>query len=404
MRPEAAGRIGRLRRALGGAFGGRGRLVGVVAAGWFAVLGMRFVLPALLPAVRGAFGVDNAAAGAVVSVVWLTYALVQLPAGALTDRTGERRLLVGSLLAAAAGTAGLALAPGLAAFVVACAVFGVGTGVFGPPRATLVSRACPDHDGAAFGAILAAGSVGAALMPAAATVIATRHGWRVAFAAGVPLYLALALVLRRAVPRTERPGEGTDLAGSAARALAEVRRPPVLIATLAVTLMLFVFQGLSAFLPTYLVEVKRLAPPTAGLLFALVFLAGAACRTVAGRLADAVGHVRVLVGLAAVSALPLAALPFVDGLAGLTALSLAVGLRLGADPVSSAYVLGVLGDEARGTAWGVVRTGLFVASSAGSLVVGLLADRGLFDAAFLGLAGLTLVAAALYARLPARDR
>ena len=99
MRPEAAGRIGRLRRALGGAFGGRGRLVGVVAAGWFAVLGMRFVLPALLPAVRGAFGVDNAAAGAVVSVVWLTYALVQLPAGALTDRTGDvggRAVLLGA--------------------------------------------------------------------------------------------------------------------------------------------------------------------------------------------------------------------------------------------------------------------------------------------------------------------
>lgn len=384
-------------------FPGQGRLVGAVAAGWLAVLGMRYVLPALLPQVRATFDLGNTGAGAVVSVVWLTYAVMQFPAGALIDRIGERRLLAGSTVAAAAGVGGIAVAPSLVPFVLACAVFGFGTGLFGPPRATVISRAFAENDGAAFGVVLGAGSVGAALLPAGATYVAARAGWRVAFALAVPAYLLLGAALWRAVPPRERVSGAGTLRADAARVAREVRRGPVVVAVVGIGLMLFVFQGLSAFLPTYLVSVKGLETTTAGTLFALLFVVGAVFQSLAGRLADRAGHHRVLVGTTAVSVLPLVALPLVDGVAALAVVSAAIGVRLGVAPVSNAYIVAVLADEVEGTAWGLLRTGFFVVGSTGSIVVGYLADRGLFDAAFVGLAGLTVVAALCYTRLPARD-
>ncbi|MFB6371951.1 MAG: hypothetical protein ABEN55_02265, partial [Bradymonadaceae bacterium] len=63
------------------------------------------------------------------------------------------------------------LTPVFALFLLACAVFGLGTGLFGPPRATVLTRAYPENDGAAFGLVLAAGSIGAAALPVAASLL-----------------------------------------------------------------------------------------------------------------------------------------------------------------------------------------------------------------------------------------
>jgi MFS family permease len=71
-------------------------------------------------------------------------------------------------------------------------------------------------------------------------------------------------------------------------------------------------------------------------------------------------------------------------------------------PVSNAYVIDVLPPSVQGSAWGVIRTGLFLVGAGGSTFVGAFADRGLFDDAFFVLAGLAAVAAVLYLGLPSR--
>jgi sugar phosphate permease len=54
----------------------------------------------------------------------------------------------------------------------------------------------------------------------------------------------------------------------------------------------------------------------------------------------------------------------------------------------------------QGSAWGLVRTVFFLVGATGSMFVGALADRGLFDESFYALAALTGVAALLFLRLP----
>ena len=382
---------------------GRGWLLLAVAAGWLFVVGARFLLPAVLPQVKATFGVGNAAAGLAVSVIWGAYAVMQAPGGVLIDRVGERLLLAGSLALTGVTVVAVAVAPTYLLFLAGCALFGLTTGLYGPARGTTISRSFPRNDGAAIGATLAAGSLGSAVLPLAAGSLVGRVGWRLLLGVLVVPFVVVAGLAWAAVPDRR----AADATSTAPRTLARdvlraVRTPAVARAVAAVTLLLFAFQGLTAFLPTYLVEVKGFDQATATALFALLFVAGAVSQFLGGTTADRIGERWVLTATAVVAAASTAALPFVDGLLPVAVVVTVVGTRLAMAPVSNAYVIDVLPPGVQGSAWGVLRTAFFLVSAGGSTLVGAFADRGLFDEAFFVLAGLAGVAAVLYVRLPSR--
>lgn len=392
--------LGAFRSGEGGA---RTRALAAIAFGWFLTLGLRFVLPAILPQIKAAFAIDNATAGLAVTVVWAGYALMQFPAGVLVDRLGERRLLSLSLLLAGGSLGVLGGSPVFPAFLTAAGLFGLATGLFGTSRGIALSNLFSPNPGRAFGITLAAGSIGSAALPFLASVLTAEFGWRLAVGASVPLFLATAVGTWRAVPaETTSGGTGdTGLALGALRAAFTDRA--VVVAVVGLTLLLFTFQGLTAFLPTYLVQVKGLSSQTAGALFAGLFVAGAGFQLAGGGAADRFGTRAVLVVVAVVGIFTLAALPLLRGVLALGVLIVVMASRLAVAPVANAYVLDTLSDESKGTVWGLLRTGLFLLSSTGSVVVGVLSDRGLFDEAFFLLAGITAVAAVLFAFLPARS-
>jgi predicted MFS family arabinose efflux permease len=372
-----------------------------VAVGWLFVVGGRFLLPAVLPQVKTTFSVGNAGAGLAVSVVWATYALMQAPGGVLIDRVGERLLLAGSLALTGAAVLVVAFAPTYPVFLVGCGVFGLTTGLYGPARGTTISRSFPRNDGAAIGATLAAGSLGSAILPFLAGSLVGRVGWRLLLGVLVVPFVVVAAFAWRAVP-VRSVGSDSSTGSLLANVFAAVRTPAVARVVAAVTLLLFAFQGLTAFLPTYLVEVKGFDQSTATGLFALLFLAGAGSQLLAGTLADRIGERWVLTATAAVAVVSAAAIPFVDGVLVAAVVVSAVGTRLAMAPVSNAYVIDVLPPGVQGSAWGVLRTGFFLVSAGGSTFVGAFADRGLFDEAFFVLAALAGVAAVLYVGLPTR--
>jgi predicted MFS family arabinose efflux permease len=380
---------------------GRAGLLAAVALGWLFVVGARFLLPAVLPQVKTTFAVGNAGAGLAVSVVWAAYAVMQAPGGVLIDRVGERLLLAGSLALTGAAVVAVAVAPTYLVFLVGCGLFGLTTGLYGPARGTSISRSFPRNDGAAIGATLAAGSVGSAVLPLVAGSLVGRVGWRLLLGVLVVPFVVLAGVAWATVPdrRADDPERARSLVGGV---VAAVRVPAVARAVAAATLLLFAFQGLTAFLPTYLVEVKGFDQATATGLFALLFVAGAVSQLLGGTAADRIGERWVLTVTALVAVASAAAVPFVDGVVSAAVVVAVVGTRLAMAPVSNAYVIDVLPPDVQGSAWGVLRTGFFLVGAGGSTLVGAFADSGLFDEAFFVLAGLAAVAALLYARLPSR--
>ncbi len=370
--------------------------------GWVFVLGGRFLVPAVLPQVKDAFTVGDIGAGVAVTVIWATYGLMQMPAGILVDRVGERRLLAGSVVLTATSVVVIGGAPAFFAFLAGCGGFGLATGLYGPARGTALSRTFPDHDGTAIGATLAAGSVGSAVLPLVAGSLVSSYSWRLLVGGlAVPL-VAVGALIWVTVPSFEIGGDAATDEIPVDDVLAAIRTRQVALAISAVTIMIFVFQGVSAFYVIYLTSVTGFTQSTAAAMFSLVFLGGAVSQIVSGGLADRFGDRPVLVVAAGVTVPVLVAIPVLDSEIAVAAASLLLGVRLGVNAVSNAYIIDVLPEAVTGTAWGTLRTASFILGATGSTVVGAMADAELFDEAFLLLAALTAVAALLYTRLPAR--
>ena len=379
----------------------RGWFLLVLGFGWFLTLGSRFLVPALLPVIKTEFTLQNAGAGLIVTVIWLTYGGMQFPAGVLTDRVGERALLGTSTLLTSLTMVGFAIAPTYEWFLVAAAAFGIATGLYGPARGVALSKRFEQFEGLAFGVVLGAGSIGAAALPFIATLLTEQFGWRWAIGLVGPAFFLAGLGLLLVVPKS-LPGSvpgGTLLAG-VKQSIVALRTYRIAMAMGGIVLMLFIFQGLTAFYPTYLQAEGGLPQTTANSLYALLFLAGAAFQLVAGRLADRFGYRWVLVGVSAVSVLPLLWLPWISSVDLFVIVTVLISIRIALGPMMNAYIIGSLPEAMRGSIWGFLRTVFFVLGAFGSVVVGGVADLGYFDGAIYALAALTAIGGLLFYLLP----
>jgi predicted MFS family arabinose efflux permease len=383
---------------------GRGWTLLAIAGGWLVILGLRYLIPALLPQIKADFGISNATAGLAITVIWITYAFMQFPAGLLADRFGERLLLIASLLCTAVGVAAISIAPEFVVFLIACGVFGVGTGFYGPSRSTAVSTLYAPNDEAAFGVVLGAGSLGAALIPLVVQPVTAQFGWQIAVGASLPLFFGGVIALRRAMPQLHAAEDSSErpVQGDLTMITTGIRRRPVVVGVGIATISLFVFQALTAFLPVYLIATKGISQQLATVLFAELFITGALFQVRIGAAANQYGERRVLVVTVLVSTLALFVLPFVQRVPALAVVILGISARFGIPSVVNAYIVGALPDAVHSSAWGLLRTGFFAVAATGSTVVGVLADAGLFDAAILGLGALTGVAALLIVALSPR--
>lgn len=381
--------------------GGRGWTLLVVAAGWLLINGFRVVLPALLPQIKADFQIDNASAGFALTVLWMLYAGLQFPSGIVADRVGERSLLLVGGVVAALSLGAFYLSPFFLVFLLACALFGFGAGLFGTPRDMLLSRTFADTDSTAYGVTFAFGSLGAAGLPYLATAITTRFGWRVGVVWLLPIFLVVSVGLWLTVPaRRPEADDGRLRAGETVRRTIEALTDrTVLLASIVVLLFLFTYQALLSFLPTYLVEVKGLEQQFAAALFGLFFVFSAIVQPAAGIIADRFGDRMPVLVMIVLGTVTLGVLPFVEGVVALAILVPFLGIRIGIGPLTNAFIVRNLPSAIRGMGWGFLRTVFFAVGATGSSIVGVFGDAGLFDAAFLLLAALTGISAIFWIRV-----
>jgi MFS transporter, DHA1 family, multidrug resistance protein len=150
-------------------------------------------------------------------VVAALNAAVLLPAGRLADRLGRRPVIVTGCLVSAAGLVTLALVPGLGGYLVALAVFGLGSGLLDVGPAAVIGDVLGGQGGTVVASFQMAGDVGAVAGPVTAGYLVDVASYGAAFglAAGV---LAVAAVLGIAAPETrwrhahaDRPGPDASL-------------------------------------------------------------------------------------------------------------------------------------------------------------------------------------------------
>ncbi len=382
---------------------GRGWILLLVAGGWFLSLGVRLTVPALLPYLREAFSLGLTGAGLLVSVLWIAYALGQLPGGILSDRLGEGRVLFASTAICGVLVALVALAWSPIVLFGAVALFGFATAFYGPVRFTILSDIYERRDGTAIGITLSAGEVGNAVLPATAGIVAAAATWRLGFGLTVPLFALVALGILIHVP-SRTSGETSavdDLSVETLRyVLRAIGQRAILLVTAVQLLVFFAWQGFTGFYPTYLVEMKGLAPSTAALLYGFFFAAGILVQPLAGAGVDRFGAKRTLPVILVVGVVGLGALPVIDSLAGLVAVTLLLSGMIGVTPITQTFLANALPTDMKGTGLGLLRTGFMLLGATSPTIVGVLADAGYFDEAFVLLAAVVALGAVFVVMLP----
>ncbi|GAB7092575.1 MFS transporter [Halorubrum luteum] len=381
---------------------GRGRILLVIALGWGVTIGGRTVYPALLPQLRTTYGLDLATAGLLLSVLFAAYALGQLPGGVLADRVGERSTLTLSASVSAGALLFVVVSRSTAALFVATGAFGFAVGFYAIARFTAIARTYPEGYGTAIGLSNAAPEVGQAVVPPVAGLIAVTAGWRVGFGAVIPVLGVVAIGLWLLVPSQppDRMSAVDSLTADTLRYVTDaLRRPPVVLGTVALVLGISVWQAFTGFYPTYLVESKGLSALAANTLFGLYFATTALVHPLSGVIYDRL-NVRYTYLPVVVAAVGLAALPIVESVWGLAVVSVLLGGLLGFETSTESYLVAELPADAEGTGFGILRTTVFAIGAGSPVAFGAIADRGFFDELFVALGVIAGVAALVATRLP----
>lgn len=374
-----------------------------IAAGWFLSMGVRMIFPVLLPDLRMAYGMSLSRAGLLVSVVFVTYAIGQLPGGLLSDRIGEGRIMVVSTVLSGTALILVVTANTQILLFIAVGVFGFATGTYAVARFTALTDLYPDRVGTAVGVTAAAADAGQSVLPALAAVVATVFVWQYGIGFAMPLFALIALLLWMFVPaKTSAFPERSDgdYMERIRRVFIGLWTPAVIYGAVSLLIGIWIWQAFTSHYPTYLVEVKGLSIPMSGGLLGVFFGLGIVIQPFSGGVYDRYGAgltVSILLSIAGVS---LAALPFVEGFPALFTLTLTLSPLLGFATVIQSYLIKNIPDDIQGTGFGFLRTVSFLVGAASPALFGAAADRGYFDEGFLVLAGLTAVMILLALRFP----
>ncbi|MBV0900305.1 MFS transporter [Haloarcula salina] len=376
---EASGRGSATTRQLGLVTGWQ-----VVASTCFYAL---FAGTALL---RDAIGISRFQVGIVVTAATLGYTVALFPVGAAVDGAGEKPVLVGGLLALAAGVGAVALSDSFLTLLAAACLLGAAYATAMPATNRAIVTSVPSAvRGRAMGikqvGVTGGSGVAAVLVVSLAPSVGA---WNLGFlvAGGVAALVAVAF----AVGYRGAPGGQWRLPD--VRALAGNRAYVALAAAgFCLGAALFTTVGYATL---YLTDAVRVSVAVAGLGFAAMQVSGSAGRVVAGWLADrreegeALANASVLLGQAALGVLLLAALA-IPALSKPVAIALLVGVGatvLGFTGLYYACMTALVPTEEVGAATAGGQTALNAGALLAPPAFGWLADASSYRAGWLLLA------------------
>jgi EmrB/QacA subfamily drug resistance transporter len=169
-----------------------------------------------LPAIERDLGGGLSGQQWVSNAYLLALASLILVGGSLGDIFGERRIFALGVAAFGVLSVVCALAPTIEVLIAARALQGAAGALLTPSSlAVIITAFAPDERGAAIGSWTAWGGIASIAGPLAGGVIVDQVSWRWIFALNVPVVIATLLLIRAAIPHTERvTGRRVDVIGA----------------------------------------------------------------------------------------------------------------------------------------------------------------------------------------------
>jgi sugar phosphate permease len=254
--------------------------------GWVSIYLVKSVVPPLLPVLSAELGLSHAEAGLLETAYLIGYIAVKMPAGALSERLGPRRLLAASMVGYGAASAATMWARGFTDIFVLRLLVGLFQGVHLPVANALLSDRFGERQGRAIGFNESGPNVGNTLAYPLTVSILSAWSWRAAFLVlSLPAFAlsVAALLLMRDEPRmpSEQNPHGGGVLGYWRILL------PFAVAHGVYNLVL---RAAFTFTLLFLVEHRGMEVAAAGYLAAVLPLAGILAKVSSGFVAERAGR------------------------------------------------------------------------------------------------------------------
>ncbi|HKG01919.1 MAG TPA: DHA2 family efflux MFS transporter permease subunit [Conexibacter sp.] len=172
------------------------------------------VVTTALPSIRVDFDATLASLGWTVNAYTLAFAVLLLPAAALGDRLGRKRVFAFGLGAFTLSSIAAALAPSTEALIAARAFQGASAAAVTPLSLTLLSEAFPaGRRGLALGIWSGVSGLGVALGPLAGGAVVEGISWHWIFWLNVPIGIVLIPLAITQLTESHGPGRRLDMPG-----------------------------------------------------------------------------------------------------------------------------------------------------------------------------------------------
>jgi len=350
----------------------------------------RQALPPLLPNINETLAITPAAAGFALTVMRICVAVLQYPSGRIADEISRKTPIVGGLVILIIGFVVLTQVHTYFMFILSAVLLGVGSAFFIVSERVLLSDLFVDNRGLAFGTSSSISGIGSSLAAGLAVATLSIGPWQYAFIPVVTLLIGITVGFH--VVSRERYGVSRlrQFASGDSQMVYTVRRvfgtTKVRWLLVAYMLIIFVWEGMMAFLPLYLSESKGFTTGIAGLGFATLFAVGVIVQPFAGSVSDRIDRQFVAVIATIFSIVGLSVLivsqSFIPIITGVVLY--AAGL-MAFIPVVHAYLMDLFPEETKGADLGAFRTVYEGASSLGPTYVGVTVGIANYDTAFIGL-------------------
>jgi MFS family permease len=371
--------------------GGSGVLLGASVFANFSSSASRAMISPLVPLVTSDFGISNSDIGLALTGMWAVFALVQFPSGLLSDRFGERRVIILAMGFLLIGSGLLFLSPSFSFFFISVWFIGIGSGLYLISSTSLLTKNFVDVGGT-LGIHNAGAAVGSAAVPPVIVYIAVRHGWRVSLTIGSILAIISILLFVNTNQKLKSGSNNSLFDGISIEKIKPLTHNHGLIfTTLMAACAYFVFQGTFTFLPTILVEHWSFNPGAASILFSSIFIMRAIIAPVLGYLSESRGRDYILGRSALIAGIGFLLLTYTTSKAVAVISIIFLGTGLSYAPVLTSRFMDKLGDDDRGVGFGLANTLANILGSLGSAVTGFVATSSGWPIAILLLSLLTFI-------------
>jgi MFS family permease len=340
----------------------------------------------------GPFGAAYGPILALATGMFACYGVFSLPQGWLAARLGRRMLMTLFFFGSAAALAASGLARSPVWFGVALAVAGTFVAIYHPVGTALLVEVAADRPGRAIGLNGVCGNLGVALAPGITAFLAVHAGWRAGFIAPAALLALLGVGWLRLPPADHAARRAAAAFPPIPRHL--VRRAVIVLLLIAAASGL-VFNAFTLLVPKLMQERLADSPgllPLAGAAATLATLCGAVTQFTVGRMIDRMTLRRVFLPMALALAPSLAALAFVSGWAVMPLAGAVAATLFGQVTVNETMAARYISPALRVRMYSIRFFVGFMGAAAAPPLVALLHERsGNLGAALLMLAGCSLV-------------